>query len=93
MWVTAQEGDADHYGYNGCTPETNPWPIVMESIAKYDPYDHPSTCHMENSYATAYDKFFSTSRIPSTSTNEVNSPSLSTGWRVCTRMRVSKWPI
>ena len=58
MWVTAQEGDADHYGYNGCTPETNPWPIVMESIAKYDPYDHPSTCHMENSYATAYDKFF-----------------------------------
>lgn len=58
MWVTAQEGDADHYGYNGCTPETNPWPIVMESIAKYDPYDHPSSCHMENSYATEYEDFF-----------------------------------
>ena len=48
MWATAQEGDNDYYEYNGCTPETNPWKIVLESIAKYDPYDHPSTCHQEN---------------------------------------------
>ncbi len=48
LWATAQEGDNDYYEYNGCTPETNPWKIVLESIAKYDPYDHPSTCHMEN---------------------------------------------
>ena len=57
MWTTAQEGDKDHYGFNGCTPETNPWSMVMESIAKYDPYDHPSSCHMENSSVTAFDDF------------------------------------
>ena len=57
MWTTAQEGDKNHYGFNGCTPETNPWSMVMESIAKYDPYDHPSSCHMENSSVTAFDDF------------------------------------
>ena len=57
MWATTQEGDKNHYGYNGCTPETNPWPIVMESIAKYDPYGHPSSCHAENSSVTPFDEF------------------------------------
>lgn len=57
MWTTAQEADSSYYGYNGCTPETNPWTIVMESIAKYDPYDHPSSCHMETSLATSFEDF------------------------------------
>ncbi len=48
MWATTQEGDNDYYEWEGCTVETNPWLIVMDSIAKYDPYDHPSTCHQEN---------------------------------------------
>ena len=57
MWTTAQEADHSYGGYNGCTPETNPWPIVMESIAKYDPYNHPSSCHMQNSRGTPFDEF------------------------------------
>lgn len=57
MWATAQEGENSYYDYNGCTPETNPWPMVMESIAKYDPYDHPSSCHAETSSATPFDEF------------------------------------
>lgn len=57
MWTTAQEGDNSYYDYNGCTPETNPWTLVMGSIAKYDPYDHPSSCHAETSSATPFDEF------------------------------------
>ena len=57
MWTTAQEADPSYGGYNGCTPESNPWPIVMESIAKYDPYNHPSSCHMQNSRGTPFDEF------------------------------------
>ena len=48
MWSTAQEIDNDYYEYNGCTSENNPWKMVMESIAEYDPYNHPSTAHCEN---------------------------------------------
>lgn len=48
LWTTTQEGDNDYYGWDGCTTQTNPWIIVMNSIAKYDPYDHPSSCHQEN---------------------------------------------
>ena len=48
MWTTTQEGDNDYYGHAGCTPANNPWLLVMEYIAKYDVYDHPSTCHQEN---------------------------------------------
>ena len=48
MWTTTQEGDNDYYAYGGCTPANNPWLLVMEYIAKYDVYDHPSTCHQEN---------------------------------------------
>lgn len=48
LWATTQEGDDDYYAWQGCTPLDNPWLIVMNSIAKYDPYDHPSTCHQEN---------------------------------------------
>ncbi len=47
MWSTAQEIDNDYYEYGGCTPENNPWKMVIEAIAKYDPYDHPSTAHGE----------------------------------------------
>ncbi len=57
MWTTAQEADHSYGGYNGCTPETNPWPMVMQSIAKYDPYDHPSSCHMQNTGWTPFDEF------------------------------------
>ena len=48
MWTTTQEGDNDYYGHAGCTPENNPWLMVMEYVAKYDVYDHPTTCHQEN---------------------------------------------
>ena len=48
MWTTTQEGDNDYYGYGGCTPANNPWLLVMEYVAKYDVYDHPTTCHQEN---------------------------------------------
>ncbi|MBE6631612.1 MAG: DUF4038 domain-containing protein [Ruminococcaceae bacterium] len=48
LWTTTQEGDNDHYEYGGCTTENNPWIIVMDYVAKYDPYGHPSTCHQEN---------------------------------------------
>ncbi len=59
MWTTTQEGDNDYYGENICTPEDNPWTLVLEYIAKYDPYDHPSTCHQEHSGATrVYDSAF-----------------------------------
>ena len=47
MWTTTQEGDNDYYAYGGCTPDTNPWLMVMEYISKYDVYNHPSTCHQE----------------------------------------------
>ncbi len=56
MWATTQEGDNDYYGVDRgdceATPETNPWFYVMDWVAKYDPYDHPSTCHQENSIYT-----------------------------------------
>ena len=56
MWATTQEGDNDYYGVDrgdcAATPETNPWFYVMDWVAKYDPYDHPSTCHQENSIYT-----------------------------------------
>ena len=48
MWATSQEGDNDYYEYNGCNTENNPWLLVMEYIDKYDPYNHPSSCHQEN---------------------------------------------
>ena len=47
MWATAQECDNDYLGYGGCTPENNPWTLVMRYISKYDPYNHPSTAHQE----------------------------------------------
>lgn len=52
IWATAQEGDDDYYAYYGCTSENNPWLLVMNDIAAYDPYDHPSTCHQENTNNT-----------------------------------------
>ncbi len=56
MWATTQEGDNDYYGVDrgdcAATPETNPWFYVMDWVAKYDPYDHPSTCHQENAIYT-----------------------------------------
>ncbi len=48
MWTTTQEGDNDYYEWGGCTPQNNPWLKVMDYVAKHDPYDHPSTCHQEN---------------------------------------------
>jgi len=48
MWTTTQEGDNDYYQYGGCTPNNNPWLLVMEYVDKYDVYDHPTTCHQEN---------------------------------------------
>lgn len=48
LWSTVQEGDNDFYGWEGCTTENNPWLKVMRSISKHDPYDHPTTCHQEN---------------------------------------------
>lgn len=52
MWATSQEGDNDYYEWIGCTSETNPWKMVLEYVAQYDPYDHPSTCHQENTGGT-----------------------------------------
>lgn len=48
FWSTVQEGDNDFYGWEGCTTANNPWLIVMRSVSNYDPYDHPATCHQEN---------------------------------------------
>ena len=52
LWATTQEGDNDYYGLDrgdcAATPETNPWLLVMDYVAKYDAYGHPSTCHQEN---------------------------------------------
>ena len=48
MWTTTQEGDNDYYEYGGCTVENNPWLLVMDYVDKYDAYDHPMTCHQEN---------------------------------------------
>ncbi len=52
IWTTAQEIDNDFGEYYGCTPLTNPGIQVMESVAKYDPYDHISTAHQERSNRT-----------------------------------------
>ena len=52
MWTTTQEGDNDYYGFGGCTTENNPWIYVIDFIDKYDPYNHPSTCHQENALNT-----------------------------------------
>ena len=60
IWTTAQESDNDYYADRGdcnCpTPEENPWRMVMENVAKYDPYDHPSTAHQENVAWTAVEE-------------------------------------
>ena len=56
MWTTTQEGDNDYYGYGGCTPENNPWIKVFEYVQKYDPYDHPASCHQENTGNTKVDE-------------------------------------
>ena len=54
LWTTAQEADNDYYSYEGYTLENNPWKLVLEAVAKYDPYDHPSSAHQEgNSNASA----------------------------------------
>ncbi|MBQ3848791.1 MAG: DUF4038 domain-containing protein, partial [Clostridia bacterium] len=52
MWATTQEGDDDYYEYNKNTPETNRWRDVFIYVQKYDPYDHPATCHQENAWHT-----------------------------------------
>lgn len=60
IWTTAQEADIDYYSYHTpnaedeedrcltCDVDSNPWEIVMDMIAEYDPYNHPSTAHMES---------------------------------------------
>ena len=48
MWATSQEGDNDYYGFAGTNPENNRWKDVFNYIQKYDPYDHPASCHQEN---------------------------------------------
>ena len=70
MWATTQGGDNDYYGVDRgdceATPETNPWFYVMDWVAKYDPYDHPSTCHQENSiYTRVENSRFDDSENPS----------------------------
>lgn len=71
IWTTAQEADNDYYAERGdcvCpSPEQNPWRIVMESVAKYDPYDHPSTAHSEGAGYT---------RVAESSFDELESHSL-----------------
>ncbi len=52
LWATTQEGDNDYYEWAGCTGDNNPWKMVLEYVAQYDPYDHPSTCHQENTGGT-----------------------------------------
>ncbi len=52
MWATTQEGDANYYGWGGCTNENNPWIKVFNYIQKYDPYDHPASCHQEGTRTT-----------------------------------------
>lgn len=65
IWATGQEVDNDHYAVenagksNGSvcpSPEENPWRLVMESCASYDPYDHPSTAHQEYTGVTQADE-------------------------------------
>ena len=57
MWTLGQEVDNDFY-WNDTTHTdwnyiNNPYKLVAEYIAKYDPYTHPLTAHQEHSGATA----------------------------------------
>ena len=57
MWTLGQEVDNDFYWNDETHPEwnysNNPYKLVAEYIAKYDPYTQPLTAHQENSGATA----------------------------------------
>lgn len=57
MWTLGQEVDNDFYWNDTTHPDwnyiNNPYKLVAEYIAKYDPYTHPLTAHQENSGATA----------------------------------------
>lgn len=57
MWTLGQEVDNDFYWNDSTHPEwnyaNNPYKLVAEYIAEYDPYTQPITAHQENSGATA----------------------------------------
>ena len=57
MWTLGQEVDNDFYWNDTTHPDwnyiNNPYKLVAEYIAKYDPYTHPLTAHQENSGTTA----------------------------------------
>ncbi len=57
MWTLGQEVDNDFYWNETTHPDwnyiNNPYKLVAEYIAKYDPYTHPLTAHQENSGITA----------------------------------------
>ncbi|MBQ6864077.1 MAG: DUF4038 domain-containing protein [Clostridia bacterium] len=57
MWTLGQEVDNDFYWNDTTHPDwnyiNNPYKLVAEYIAKYDPYTHPLTAHQENAGSTA----------------------------------------
>ncbi len=57
MWTLGQEVDNDFYWNDATHPDwnyiNNPYKLVAEYIAKYDPYTQPLTAHQENSGTTA----------------------------------------
>ncbi len=57
MWTLGQEVDNDFYCNETSHPDwnyiNNPYKLVAEYIAKYDPYTQPLTAHQENSGTTA----------------------------------------
>ena len=60
IWATSQEADDSYYKYHTpnaakeenrcyrCNVDFNPWEMVMDMISEYDPYNHPSTAHMQS---------------------------------------------
>ncbi|MBQ1338428.1 MAG: DUF4038 domain-containing protein [Thermoguttaceae bacterium] len=55
MWTLAQEADNDFYSERGQKVydfNDNPWVKVAEFIHKYDAYQHPLSCHQENTLYT-----------------------------------------
>ncbi len=57
IWTLGQEADNDFYWNDTTHPDwnyvNNPYKLVAEYIAKYDPYTHPLSAHQENAGATA----------------------------------------
>ncbi len=57
IWTLGQETDNDFYWNESTHPDwnfaNNPYKLVAQYIAKYDPYDHPLSAHQENAGGTS----------------------------------------